>query len=197
MADLKINLIEVEVNDGVASYNGNPMTQWKFVPILNGGAMQLRDTKKGLHMAVFSKSGKFQYSTSMRRDGKYQFGLRFGHRIIETSEEKHPIKKVMRALQIPVGKLKLMKSDEPLTISPDDDNDGVWYPIEAMIYENHELRGVKYYAQLQLIENKFGIDGVWVWPDCTPSELLDFLSPYSQHFRDNLEEVMESLRNVF
>lgn len=82
------------------------------------GSIELRNTKKaGLHIVRLSSNGHFKYSLRLTRDGRYRLGPNGGYRVVPPEEEKDPIKRVLREMDIPMSKLQRMSKDEVLKIS--------------------------------------------------------------------------------
>lgn len=100
---------EVEVKEnGEVFFSGeiSPMAAGEFRPT-GLGKIQLRNTKKaGLHIVRFSSGGNFVYSHRLRPENKYRFGPRWAHRIKAVEEERDPIKKIFRLLDLPISLLR-------------------------------------------------------------------------------------------
>lgn len=111
--------IEVEVYDGQGVVLRNGFLLMGYAPIKEGtalpmdtpigmgvGSIELRNTPKmGLHIARFSGGGRFVYSLRLWPGSRYRLGPDRGHRVVPPREEKDPIKRVLRELDIPVSRL--------------------------------------------------------------------------------------------
>lgn len=74
---------------------------------VGAGAFELRETKKaGLHVVRFSGRGNYRYHIKLGRDGQYRLGAHRGHRIVPATEEKDPIKRILREMDLPVSILQ-------------------------------------------------------------------------------------------
>ena len=82
--------------------------EWKIGEEFNMGcgSVELKKTKKaGLHVVRYSGSGNFTYVLKLHKDGDYILGANYGHRKKSPEEEKEPIKRVLRELEIPLSVL--------------------------------------------------------------------------------------------
>jgi len=100
--------------------------EWKIGEEFNMGcgSVELKKTKKaGLHVVRYSGSGNFTYVLKLHKDGDYILGANYGHRKKSPEEEKEPIKRVLRELEIPLS--VLTESD-----------DGSW-EVGSRWYDDH------------------------------------------------------------
>ena len=106
------------------TYDGNTVTfadgtMWSIgetVPC-GMGSLELRHTKRaGLHIVRLSGSGGFSYSVRLRQSGEYRFGPSYGHRVKTPAEEKDPIRRVLRELDLGV-KILMRETAESIFVS--------------------------------------------------------------------------------
>ncbi len=82
------------------------------------GSIELRKTQKaGLHVVRLSSGGHFKYSLKLNREGTFRLGPDHGYRVVAPEEEKDPIKKILREMNLPISKLRIMGAGETLEIS--------------------------------------------------------------------------------
>jgi hypothetical protein len=73
------------------------------------GSIEFRKTQKtGLHMVRLSGSGRFKYALPLSKDGTYRMGPSWGHRVKDPVEEKNPLIRVCRELEIPISNVNIV-----------------------------------------------------------------------------------------
>ncbi len=109
--------VNVSANGAVEFMNNVPFNVGQNVK-LGLGSIELRKTQKaGLHVVRLSSSGHFKYSLKLNREGRFRLGPDHGYRVVSPEEEKDPIKKVLREMNLPISKLHIMGAGETLQIS--------------------------------------------------------------------------------
>jgi hypothetical protein len=74
---------------------------------LGSGTLKFFGGSKGRHVAFFAAPSRYKYSVKLQRSGNYRLGEDYGHRVMDASDEKDPIKKVFRELDTPCSERHL------------------------------------------------------------------------------------------
>jgi hypothetical protein len=173
-----------------------PMRIGEEVP-MGFGSIVLRDSpKKGLHIIRLSGEGHPRYTLRLRREGKYRLGPDYGGRVISAAEERHPIKRVLRLLELGVHRLRLsggeflLTTHERCVFLPDgseriysrliitDGEKDLCGSRQGGSTTQHFIRvtGASYAFACESVQNRtrgfrIFIPQVWTWPHCDPAVL--------------------------
>jgi len=114
---MKIWTVEVDKEKLVIDkrYERMKITKNTVIP-MGVGELVLRKTKSGWLGIRKTSTNKVAYKIHMKKNNIYKLGPHYGHRVVEPSEERDPIKRVLREFGIPIRRLRKGAETERLVI---------------------------------------------------------------------------------